>query len=388
MFDGSIRLSNEIQPGDLLMSDDSTPAEVVSVSVVNEPLYELVPLNGNKLVLGESHQLSLKATNYEFITDDKLRQRYTVRWLTHHRTRVKTFLIRNYNSKEESYIAAKHFLEHDLPNISNRLGYKDTTDVSIKYFQTLTSDFRNNIKTYQVSIDFNEKDVSLDPYALGYWLGDGTTGDSGITTADQPIVEYFCTYAESLGLQFKKIGNTKYTYRITTGKPCKGKRLNNFLNLLTKYRVRYNKHIPDEYKYNSRDIRLKVLAGLIDSDGYYGGHCNYDLIFKLKQLAEDICFVSRSLGFKVTLNPCRKTCTNAKNGPVTGTYYRLHISGEGLENIPVLLERKKSDVRVTKKSAIMSGFKLNPIGKGDYYKIVTKDNKRYLFGDFTPTNGK
>lgn len=48
-------------------------------------------------------------------------------------------------------------------------------------------------------------------------------------------------------------------------------RNNNLLN---------NKHIPYEYKCNSRDVQLKLLAGLIDSDGYNKTNC-YEIIQKI-----------------------------------------------------------------------------------------------------------
>ena len=46
-----------------------------------------------------------------------------------------------------------------------------------------------------------------------------------------------------------------------------------------------NKHIPYEYKCNSRQIRLAVLAGIIDSDGYYNRNC-YDIVLKSEKLIE------------------------------------------------------------------------------------------------------
>ena len=36
-----------------------------------------------------------------------------------------------------------------------------------------------------------------------------------------------------------------------------------------KYNLFYNKHIPKEYLHGSIETRLSVLAGYIDTDGYY-----------------------------------------------------------------------------------------------------------------------
>ena len=44
-----------------------------------------------------------------------------------------------------------------------------------------------------------------------------------------------------------------------------------------------NKHIPHLYKANSREVRLQVLAGLIDTDGHQHGN-TYDIIQKNKKV--------------------------------------------------------------------------------------------------------
>jgi hypothetical protein len=56
-----------------------------------------------------------------------------------------------------------------------------------------------------------------------------------------------------------------------------------------------NKHIPEVYL-KKFDVRLKVLAGLIDTDGYLG-EGGYDFVLQTKRF-EDIVQLSRSLGFK------------------------------------------------------------------------------------------
>lgn len=64
------------------------------------------------------------------------------------------------------------------------------------------------------------------------------------------------------------------------------------------------KHIPDIFKLNSRQICLKLLAGLIDTDGSY--HRKGDCFWLIKSaschgaLFNDIALLARLLGFHVT----------------------------------------------------------------------------------------
>src|SRR5699024_3289260 len=59
-------------------------------------------------------------------------------------------------------------------------------------------------------VEFKERDLSIDPYFLGIWLGDGHSHCSTITTADNEIVDYLHNYANKLGHKVNKLkSNTR-----------------------------------------------------------------------------------------------------------------------------------------------------------------------------------
>ncbi len=174
------------------------------------------------------------------------------------------------------------------------------------------------------------------------------------------------------------------TYNICSHKPEPGS--NTFLNYLRQYNLLNNKHIPHIYKYNSREKRLALLAGLLDTDGYLHRNC-FEIIQKRKVLAEDICYLARSLGFTVSFKKVSKTCTNSSKGRVVGTYYLSSICGEGLETIPTRLPRKQVDIRQQIKNARVTGFDLLPITTDrTYYGFEIDGNRRFLLSDFTVTH--
>lgn len=57
-----------------------------------------------------------------------------------------------------------------------------------------------------------------------------------------------------------------------------------------------NKFIPKEYIFNSREVRLELLRGILDTDGYVSKGGVIELALTSKQLIEDTAFVARSLG--------------------------------------------------------------------------------------------
>jgi hypothetical protein len=144
-----------------------------------------------------------------------------------------------------------------------------------------------------------------------------------------------------------------------------------------------NKHIPDSYKYNSRENRLQLLAGLIDSDGYMGSNV-YEITQKRKNLSDDIMYLCRSLGYACYQKECIKSCTY-KGKRVEGTYYKLSISGD-LSEVPVKINRKKATKRKQIKDVLVTGFKVQYSKKDNYYGITIDGNQRFLLGDFTVTH--
>ena len=152
-------------------------------------------------------------------------------------------------------------------------------------------------------------------------------------------------------------------------------------------KVPFNKHIPDVYKINDRQTRLELLAGIIDTDGSYCDNSKgYDIIQKNKVLADDILFVARSLGFSANMSQCEKSCMY-KGEKKTGTYYRMHLSGDNLSSIPVKCPRKMAkNERVINKDSMVMGITIEPRGWGKYYGFELDKNHKYLLGDFTITH--
>lgn len=370
MYDGTIKAVQDIKVGELLMGDDSTPREVLTTCSGEEQMYDVVPIKGDTFGCNESHILSLKISSNNTVFYYKRRDKWESKYFIHS---VRRFTHKYHDTEEE----ARQFLQTiHSPNI---------IDISIKEYLKLPKNVQDKLKLYHVGVEFPEKEVDLDPYMLGVWLGDGTTRGTSITNTDEPVIEYIKNYCKEHNLrcrQGKRTETSRNDYRyyiVDDTQQC-----NRFANLLRKYNVLGNKHIPHIYKCNSRINRLKLLAGLLDTDGYLEKNC-YEITQKVKQLSEDICYLARSLGFSSYVKEVQKSCVY-KDEKKTGTYYLVAIYGKGLEEIPNLVERKKAVPREQVKDNLVSGFKLVPIEDKRYYGFTIDGNHRYLLGDFTVTH--
>ena len=101
-----------------------------------------------------------------------------------------------------------------------------------------------------------------------------------------------------------------------------------------------NKHIPQIYLENSVDVRLKVLAGLIDTDGYL--HRNvYEIVQKNVRLSNDIVTLANSLGFFCRIIDKIGYASNTEK-KTRRVYKRIYVyPGYHTPTIPLLIDYKK-----------------------------------------------
>jgi hypothetical protein len=152
------------------------------------------------------------------------------------------------------------------------------------------------------AVQYSEKELTIDPYILGLWLGDGSNTYSKITTVDQEIIDSIYQYAKSINLQVTV--DDVDTFMITSGKRGGNKKLNKTKNLfhtfLKESNLYNNKHIPQEYLYSSEEQRMELLRGLMDSDGSCDKTGSIEFNSSIPTLAKDFYKLCRSLGIVCT----------------------------------------------------------------------------------------
>ena len=60
MYDGTTKNVEDVQVGEVVMGDDSTPRNVVELCHNTEPMYKIIPTKGEGYTVNESHKLVLK----------------------------------------------------------------------------------------------------------------------------------------------------------------------------------------------------------------------------------------------------------------------------------------------------------------------------------------
>lgn len=161
-------------------------------------------------------------------------------------------------------------------------------------------------------LDGASNSLSIDPYILGLWLGDGLAHNGNICG----IVRHLREYVDN-GVDGEIIEQHDKDYSEPFGY------IRNAINIayLQQYNLIKNKHIPVEYLTASPADRLKLLQGLMDTDGNISRvSAQYELCLANEQLALDAYTLVRSLGYKAQFD-VRKT--HNQNKDFEGIAYRV-----------------------------------------------------------------
>ena len=372
MYDGSTKLVQDVKVGDLLMGDDSSARTVLNLGRGRDTMYKITNQKNESYTVNSEHILSLCYSGCNKIQERKDRQSYSVRWFNGSDLKMnsKNFSYKNQKIKEEVFLEAQNFKD----SLKNSL----YVDISVQDYLKLPRIIKDKMKGYKVPIEFHEKDLPFDPYMIGYWLGDGGSNGASISCQDSTVLHYFNKNLVKYNLFLNYKDQYDYTIRGYSGLVDS----NILLNTLKDLNLKNNKHIPDIYKFNSRENRLKLLAGLLDSDGYLEKGGIFEFTQKNEVLMDDVIYLARSLGFACYKKE-KNTSWTYKGIKKYGKAFRIHISGEGIEQIPTIIPRKRADPRKQIKNVLVSGIKVEKLEEDDYYGFELDGNHRFLLGDFT-----
>lgn len=345
MADLTIKKIADIRVGEKVMGDDGTPRTVRGLMRGTGKRYLVHQSSGEDYIVNDIHILTVKKS--ESAKNDR-------------GSLTKAGTYRRPNGRYSAY--------------------SDILDIPVEEYMGKSLHFRRNFRGFKISsIPYKAQEVFIDPYILGVWLGDGTGIFPCFTNDDAEVIEAISVYAHSIGCTItigEKQGTECKTYRV---KKLSGK-TNPFLDLLRKYDLVGNKHIPQEYISNSEDVRLSLLAGLLDTDGSMsrGG---YEITQKSEDLAKSIKFIADTLGFRTSVRAKRVRL----GGRDCGTYYRVHIGG-GVWRIPCKVSRRQVEAHKTQKDWHLSELSVTPAADGAWCGLSLDGNGRYVHADGTVTH--
>jgi len=318
MFNGGSKPVEEVKVGDILMGVDSTPRTVLGIGGGFGDLFRITPVKGGGAFhVNEDHQLHLVCTQNQGF---------------------------------------------------RRKG--DKVQVSVKDYLTKSKDWKIYHHIYRVGVDFPAKQVSLSPYFLGLWLGDGSSTNMQVYSTSEEIIDWLQGYADNLG-------GTLSVYDRES--PCPGYAIvgTHLRDVMNSFNLFGNKHIPDRYLYNSREVRLGLLAGLIDTDGAKGSGSSCTYYASNQELCAQVQWLAQSLGYYASTSFKKTTC----NGNSFDSWV-VYISMDDPTELPLLLEYKRPDMRSRAGSCLTSRFTVDAVGAGEFFGFEVGGDHLYMTDNF------
>jgi Rad3-related DNA helicase/serine/threonine protein kinase len=161
-------------------------------------------------------------------------------------------------------------------------------------------------------LNLPDADLPIAPYFLGVWLGDGSSYNNQITTADPELI----TEIEKDGYTVRHLKSKPYQYAVDdeNGK-SKSRWQPGMTGRLRALGLRLNKHIPTIYLRASEQQRRALLAGLLDIDGTVNRCGAVEFTTTSPRLAQDVYELVCSLGFRPTLRSGQARLKGKDCGP-------------------------------------------------------------------------
>lgn len=379
MHDGSVKKIQDIKDGEYVMGNDSKPRLVYGTTTGEEEMYEIIPNKGKSFTVNKSH-----------------------------------IIYAQYTQSKNKYVSGVGKIADGV--ITKPIKF------TVEEYLSFSDSKKGALQIERTGWDYDEQPINIDPYFLGIWLGDGSSRNCEISNEDEEIIDYIKDFSIKCGLNYHNYGQrtkkgvmlrhsisqrnsqglkykgveykTKTDLMVSLGKnkktPLRGFGLyesgeielleykDNWLwNEMISLGLKNNKHIPTDYKINSRENRLQLLAGILDSDGCLvlknGVPKYFKLVFsnKYPQLIKDVKELIQSLGFS-----CNESQASKANATLFTIFGDIHL-------IPTKVKRKQAEKVERKYNSLLSGFTVKSVGVDKYYGFAVDDNHLFLLEDGT-----
>jgi phosphate starvation-inducible protein PhoH len=237
-------------------------------------------------------------------------------------------------------------------------------------------------------VNFNDIKVELDPYVMGCLLGDGCLRNNvGFSTSDIEIIESISNLLDDDMNIYKR---NEYDYAIVKEKKSYKNKIKQYLIEIGIFgKLSYDKFIPNCYKFNSVENRIKLLRGLMDTDGSVSSDGTYVSFTSTSlNLIKDVVELVQSLGGIATYHKPRNNKYEYDGDIKEGKEsYTITIKMNPSIN-PFSIERKRNLVKPKTKyepSRYITGVRF--VGKKESKCIkVSSESRLYLTNDYIVTH--
>lgn len=303
MYDGKIKLAGDIKVGDQVMGDDSTVRTVLNTHSGVDTMYEVKNETGVSYTVNSRHTLCLVYNKSKSI--NKCDKGYRISWFDDKAIKVRTKVFKN---------------DFDCISFYDSIKEQLYIDIDILDYLKLPKKIRYNLCGYQVAVEFQNKPL-ITIYANPYYIGHLASRQD---------------YEDAKG------------------------RFQNF-------DIFSEEILPNDIKTNSSEIRLQLLAGIIDGNVDKKRHAfSYEIKIHSHKFKNELVFLCNSLGI---------LCLEQNPGIFT-------IKGD-ISKIPI---KTLPRIKYTRESGLIQKITITKLKEDTYYGFELDNNKRFVLGNCIVTH--
>ena len=217
-------------------------------------------------------------------------------------------------------------------------------------------------------------------WVLGMWLTDGHAASHTVT--EQLEAWYAEAYAVPITSGITQDGqlpedDVATVYSIRMGPLLR--------LLLQSYDMLSKKTLPAELSREARDVRLALLAGIIDGAGSKHASAVYEVPSKSAALLQQVAFLANSLGFST--GEIDERVKQMDGQEYSG--YHVQISGRNLNELPVVLKYKAMPVAADKgmgPDPSCAGFTVGEPFHAPYFTFQLDGDGKCMLSNFVVTH--
>jgi replicative DNA helicase len=321
----------DIEVGDLVIGEEGEPVEVTGVYPQGKKeIYELTFDNDAKVKCSKDHLWKFK--------------------------------------NKDMYYRNKDWEVDSLENIMNRFKVKRSQD-------------NNLLVPVCKAVDFGrEVNLPVDPYLLGVLIGDGyLSGDRICISNPEKDVLDKCNNLFPDKHEFLEQRGDNYSWNVKSES-----RVNQF-NHTIKVKTE-NKFIPEDYLYASKEKRMSLLKGLMDTDGHVTKKGTFQYFTVNKRLKDQFKFLCGTLGYKTSITEDRR----AEKYTSSNVCYRIAVKTDDVivsseKHLERLSNVKKGNRKFNNEISYITN--IERVGEEECQCIaVDSENHTYVVQDFIVTH--
>jgi hypothetical protein len=255
LFNGEIKLAKDIKIGDVLIGDDGNKRTVLSTVFGKGKMYEVSQNRGDSYKVNEEHILTLHMPDHKVIYWNT--NGWSILWWNMKDNKIESKFIKAINedikceecgvilnSRLKRHYSRRHSNQsipikprkspNNIPDMNNEKIFKaydeivnfsrtiddnNVFDISIKDYLSLSKTTQSRLAGLRGEcVNWNYKDIELDPYVLGLWLGDGMKSGYSYSCDgenDYQLIDYLKEWGLKNDSDLKQSSN-KYCYNFSS----------------------------------------------------------------------------------------------------------------------------------------------------------------------------